>query len=419
MPITLNCPKCHKPFRVRDESIGGRVRCPSCGSVLQVPSALAPASHFGDDPRPEGGSLAGTKPMAEDYPIGASRMGSLDEAVRGGAGAVDLNPPAGAPMPGPPSIQAAVPEAPRPAPARPSAPQPPAPQRAVTARQPIRLPGGNDPGWAGVAGGLGMIRTALWLCALVFVGVIGHGAWAVFDPDGAMKGGPGFLGKEGWPRWKEVLVAYTAGPLVPAALLLLVGRLRCGRAPAESHARGLALGAAFFTLLGLVAAAAFVASVFFGLGDKVTLPPLLTDTREVWLFGQSGRLSVLELTALLAFVPSAVLADVLTLLFVGQIGWPVGRPRLQKAAASVFLYVVVFPAAVLIGHQYYPALSAAQTSYAQTGTPLGGGDNTDLAQRVIIWTVILVAGSLLFFLRYGAVAGGARRAVRRFLAGEA
>src|SRR5215210_4743112 len=116
MPITLNCPKCHKPFRVRDESIGGRVRCPSCGSVLQVPSALAPASHFGDDPRPEGGSLAGSKPMAEDYPIGASRMGSLDEALRGGAGAVDLNPPAGAPMPGPPSIRAPVPEAPRPAP---------------------------------------------------------------------------------------------------------------------------------------------------------------------------------------------------------------------------------------------------------------------------------------------------------------
>ena len=53
MPITLNCPKCHKPFRVRDESIGGRVRCPSCGSVLQVPAALSPPSHFGADmPRP-------------------------------------------------------------------------------------------------------------------------------------------------------------------------------------------------------------------------------------------------------------------------------------------------------------------------------------------------------------------------------
>ena len=49
MPITLNCPSCHKPFRVRDESIGGKVRCPSCGSVLQVPAALSPASNF-DEP---------------------------------------------------------------------------------------------------------------------------------------------------------------------------------------------------------------------------------------------------------------------------------------------------------------------------------------------------------------------------------
>ena len=115
MPITLNCPKCHKPFRVRDESIGGRVRCPSCGSVLQVPSALSPASHFGDDPRPDGGSVAG-RPLAEDYPVGASRMGSLDEALRGAAareGAVDLNPPPG-PMAGPPSIRANIPQAPPP-----------------------------------------------------------------------------------------------------------------------------------------------------------------------------------------------------------------------------------------------------------------------------------------------------------------
>ena len=416
MPITLNCPKCHKPFRVRDESIGGRVRCPSCGSVLQVPSALAPASHFGDDPRADPGSSAGAKPMAEDYPIGASRMGSLDDALRGGAGAVDLNPPSGAPMPGPPSIRAPVPEAPRSAPPPTPGRQPA--QRPAPPPAPIRLPGAADPAWAGVAGGLGMIRTALWLCALVFVGVIGHGAWAVFDPDGAMKSGAGFLGKENWPRWKEVMLAYTAGPLVPAALLLLVGRMRCGRAPAEAQAGGLALGAAFFTFLGLLALGAFLALAVFGVGDKVNLPAVLRDTREAWLFGQSIRLSVLEWTALLTFIPSAILADVLTLMFIGQIGWPVGRPRLLRAAASVLGYVVVFVAGVLIGHLYYPALYAALASYEQTGTPLGGGDDTGLAQRVMIWTVILVAGSLLFFLRYASVAGGARRAVRRFLAGE-
>ena len=402
MPITLNCPKCHKPFRVRDESIGGRVRCPSCGSVLQVPSALAPASHFGDDPRPEGGSSPGTKPMAEDYPIGASRMGSVDDVLRGGPGAVDLSPPAG-PAPGPPSIRAPMPPAPPPPPARQTAPLPPAPQRVApaAARPPIRVPGEVDPRWKSVAGGLGMVRWAMWLFALVFVGLIAHGAWAVLDPDGAMKPGPGFLGKEGWPRWKEVMVAYTAGPAIPAFLLLLAGRLWCGRAPAEAHARSLALGAAFFTLVGVLGAALYVGMTYFELGEKLKIP------------------AVARPVSLIAAIPSAVLADVLTLMFVGQIGWPVGRPRLQKAAATVFAYAALFPAAVLIGHLFYPMWDAAKTSWDQAGTPLGGGDDTDLAQRVMIWTVIVVAGVLMFFLRYAAVAGAGKRAVRRFIAGEA
>src|SRR5215218_10227572 len=99
MPITLNCPKCHKPFRVRDESIGGRVRCPSCGSVLQVPSALSPASNFGDEPQREPSALAGSpRPLAEDVPPGASRSGAMSDLMMGGVGrrdeAVEMNPPA-------------------------------------------------------------------------------------------------------------------------------------------------------------------------------------------------------------------------------------------------------------------------------------------------------------------------------------
>jgi hypothetical protein len=37
----------------------------------------------------------------------------------------------------------------------------------------------------------------------------------------------------------------------------------------------------------------------------------------------------------------------------------------------------------------------------------------------MIWSVVVVAGVLLFFLRYAAVAGAGRRAVRRYLAGQA
>jgi predicted Zn finger-like uncharacterized protein len=404
MPITLNCPKCHKPFRVRDESIGGRVRCPSCGAVLQVPSALSPASNFGDEPKSDAGSHPGSKPMAEDYPIGASRMGGAGDMLLGAAGregAVDLNPPAGAPMAGPPSIRGQVSAMPpksvpvrAPAPAPASAP--PAPQRVV----PIRLPTGDEASWGAVRGGLGMIRWSLLLCAFVLVCVLGHGAWAVLEPDSAMKAGPGFLGKEDWPRWKEVMVAYTAIPLVPAALMLLLGRLRCGGAPSEAHARTLALGAAFFTLIGLAGGAVHVGMTYFDLGNKFHIPP------------------VAQPIAYFAAIPSAILADVLTLLFIGQIGRPIGRPGLQKAVATVFVYVGLLYAGIKIGHLFYPAYDLAMESIQQTGLPLGAGDDSDLAKRVMIWSVIIVAGVMLFFLRYASVAGSARRAIRRHLAGE-
>src|SRR5436190_142265 len=167
MPITLNCPKCHKPFRVRDESIGGRVRCPSCGAVLQVPAALSPASHFGTGDDTPGGPSA---------PSGLDRPSADDSAVR----------PGGAP------------------------------------KEPML-----GSAWRRVSGGLGLIRFGLFLFSLVFLGAIGHATWIAVDYENAMKDGPGFLGKEDWPRWKELLVAYTAGPIIPGVLMLLLGRLRC------------------------------------------------------------------------------------------------------------------------------------------------------------------------------------------------
>lgn len=426
MPITLNCPKCHKPFRVRDESIGGRVRCPSCGAVLQVPSALSPASHFGDDPRAEGGGSPGAR-MAEDFPIGASRMGGAGDMLMGAAareGAVDLNPPAGGPTAGPPSIRNPVPGMPPPAPVsaptRAPAPQPPAPQRVEPPkRPPFPIPGNIDPAWSAVRGGLGMIRWGLLLCALIILFLLGHGAWVVLDPDSALKMGPGFLGKEAWPRWKEVMVAYTAVPLVPAVLLLLLGRLRCAGAPGEAHARSLALGAAFFTILGLVAVGLVVALKVSTLDETLKLPAVFKDVHTYSVLGMTLTLTTAQLTLLIAAVPSAVLADVLTLLFIGQIGWPVRRPSLQKSAAGVFVFAGILAAGIPIGHLFYPVLDAALESMRQGASPLGAGDDNEQAKRVMIWSVIIVAAVLLFFLRYAAVAGAGRRAVRRYMAGQA
>lgn len=38
MTITVNCPKCAKDHRLRDDLAGQRVKCQGCGSVLQIPS---------------------------------------------------------------------------------------------------------------------------------------------------------------------------------------------------------------------------------------------------------------------------------------------------------------------------------------------------------------------------------------------
>jgi hypothetical protein len=252
----------------------------------------------------------------------------------------------------------------------------------------------------------------------VFVCAFAHGAWFVFDPDGAAKVGPGFLGKEGWPRWKGVVTAYTCVPLGLAALLLLVGRLRCSGAPVEANARGLAVAATFFTVVGLLGIGLLVATAGFHLDDKVNLPDVLRAERgEVEALGHKYQPTVIELVFVYAAVPAAVLADVLTLLFVGQIGWPVGRPRLQKSVGGLFIFVGLVAAGIPIGHLFYPAYETAMESLRRTGSPLGAGDSDELARRVITWVVILLAAGLVFFLRYAGIVGTARRAIRRHVNG--
>jgi predicted Zn finger-like uncharacterized protein len=402
MPITLNCPKCHKPFRVRDESIGGRVRCPSCGSVLQVPAALSPASHFDEPPRAEA-SDDPSKPMAEEVTGRANPIPTMPQVAVGGPssheGVVDLRASGGSvPVP-PPSIRASsLPSATKP-PERASAnvPPPSAPPQQVGRSAPPRPLSDEEATWASVRKGLGMIRLALFLFLLLILAMVGQAVWTVMDQDRAWSDNPGVLGRADWPLKKEVFAAYTLGLTIPAALLLLVGRLRCSGAPPESHARGMAQGAAFLTFVAIAGIAVFLALTFFNLGDKIKLPP-----------------EKVRLTGLYAAIPSAVLADILTLLFIGQIGWTLRRPALQKIVAGFFVYALFLPAAILIGEQYYPVFDQLKESWGKMGPALGGPED-DLAQRAVIWAAVILAAVILLILRYAGVAGRARRAIRNFL----
>jgi hypothetical protein len=43
MPLTVTCPGCSSPLRVRDEYVGKKLKCPRCQGVIEVPAAEAPA----------------------------------------------------------------------------------------------------------------------------------------------------------------------------------------------------------------------------------------------------------------------------------------------------------------------------------------------------------------------------------------
>ena len=242
---------------------------------------------------------------------------------------------------------------------------------------------------------------ALFLFVLVILAGFGQCIWIIFDGDRALDPNKSILHREGWPLWKEVAVAYTVGLLTPAALLLLVGRLRCGGAPSEAHARGLALSAAFFTLIGFGGAIVYLGMTYTDLGAKWNVPEVVAKT------------------SLIAAIPGAILADVFTLLFIGQIGWSsrpaetatecgrpcrirVDTPRRRAHRSSVL--------SGLVGDHPNPC--------SDTGRPLGEPES-ETAQRAIIWAVIVLAAVVMMLLRYAGVAGSARRAIRKLLAGEA
>ena len=170
-------------------------------------------------------------------------------------------------------------------------------------------------------------------------------------------------------------------------------------APSTSNARSLALGAAFFTFLAIVATAAIIGAIFFGLAEKLKVP----DPRQA------------QITAWYVAIASAVLADILTLLFVGQIGWPLRRPACQKSVAGFFVYVLMIPAAMLIGEQCYPVIEPARESMRIFNTPFGSDDVT---RRVLIWGVVTLTAAVMLVLRYAGVVGRGRRAIRKLLAGE-
>lgn len=426
MPITLNCPKCHKPFRVRDESVGGKVRCPMCAAVLQVPASLAPVSHLGFDAPPQDVDPAEMsnihRPLADD--VAAQPASSLDDLLMGGAGRRTSGggfSPGETALPAPPSIKMRgpspvapqpkkpeivppanvfqAPPAPAPAPAPKPAPKH-GPRPASMLQQELRpVSSSDDPtaGWRKVRGGLKLIRWGLYLWLVPIACAIGHAAWAVKDSEAALKVAPTILKLEGVPAWQEWIAAYTALPIGLGVLLLLWGRLKCAKVPAEANARGLIRVAAFCTVVAALTGAIGIAASLPALAGKLNLP------------SQVGP------TALAIYFPTAIMADICTLLFIGQIGWPLSQPQLQRKVAGFFAFALFAPAAIVIANQFYPMVNPVLENLRANGNPFAGGEDDDLTKRSLLLAVLGVTMVILLFLRYAGVAGAARRAIRNQL----
>jgi predicted Zn finger-like uncharacterized protein len=443
MPITLNCPKCHKPFRVRDESVGGRVRCPTCAAVLQVPGTLAPVSYSGIDAPPhdlDPAELSGNtqRPLADEVAGGntnTNAVGSFSDMLLGGAGrrtqggGFELDETA---LPAPPSIKmrAPVPVAPIPmAPRKPEMAAPPQtfPSLASTAPvpaagpkpmqampsvptmrpvplapppqdlKPLPLLGDGTASWRKVRSGLRLIRWGLFLWLVPIFAAVAHAAWAVVNLEAATKIGPTILKLDQLVAWQEWVLAYTAIPITLAIMLLFFGRLKCSAAPAETQAGGLMRWAALFTVLAVACAAVGIATFIPGVSEKYKIP------------SQVGPI------ALALYLPTAIMADICTLLFIGQIGWPLGRPSLQRSVAGFFAYALFAPVALFIANLFYPMIGPVKEAIVATGNPFVAGEESDLPRRALILGVVGIGMVIMLFLRYAGVAGSARRAIRQHL----
>jgi len=106
-----------------------------------------------------------------------------------------------------------------------------------------------------------------------------------------------------------------------------------------------------------------------------------------------------------------VLADLFTLLFIGQVGWAAGRPRLLLSVGTFLTFALVAPAMMAAATLFYPAVEPVRATLAQHGNPFANPDKQVTVRIMVAVGVVAVYGAVLF-ARYAGLAGSAKRAIR-------
>lgn len=428
MPLTLNCPKCHKPFRVRDESIGQRVKCPSCGAILHVPSTLSPVSQAGDgsgeqlapdDFSESSKPLAGAAPPRLPKPMTSTpSVPSLDQMLAAGGGIkrpkpgdeVDLGATDPSALPAPPSIKMGAP------PPRPSNPQNipepnrdrPTGTRAAGVSPPAVSPTTSvlehEKGWKKTRSALGWIRFGfLLLCVPVLLA----GAEAIFtglDSSGDLapfltKPGYTVVKEEPFSPWKptflrEITYAtfFVFGLLF--GLLNWIGRAKLLSLPAPAKGKGLALASWFFFTIGIVAA--------------IAAPILLSDFRSRWL-------PTLEIPAetqpivLTVAVGSFLISETCLMLTLVQAGWAIGRAKISSELAFTAFLIVAPLMGLFITNLFFPILPVNE-SLVQRQEALN-----EKFERVFYLSAIMYGLCVVWIFRWIGTIGVVKKAIKKAL----
>jgi predicted Zn finger-like uncharacterized protein len=78
MSISISCPHCRRPYRLKEESAGKRVKCRDCGEPFAVPKTIAPATEL----TPAGTPLYRHKPKETPAPLATGATPFLADIER-------------------------------------------------------------------------------------------------------------------------------------------------------------------------------------------------------------------------------------------------------------------------------------------------------------------------------------------------
>lgn len=421
MPIKVTCSNCGGVLHAPDDAAGKKGRCPTCGTVLTIPSeADVPSptpmtAPISTPPRPvpeppTPGSAFGPRPPVAPYGLApaseVARSPSVGSSLAGGPAPNRLGPP-------PAAVGSKLPPDPRRYSTDPytGTNAVPAPRRTLA----------DADRWRRVAGGL---RWVQWAAVFAFLGLIGVAglpiaeAYGVTLPDRT----PGYLGMPDLSSATEIRLGAALVPLALGVLLLAFGRMGVSAAPAGSFAGGPAKAAGFATLILLAAVTAVSAMTALGMKEGYT-PTWRTKPSDINLQAKAGTLingalihsdelpGVVQRFGLVTALTFGLMAEVWYVAALGRMGASLQNRR-ATGRVSRFLLLVGL---VVIG----AALAATAAELYGTGwvqeNVLARWEALEPPQRVATSGGAVLLAGFVFLLIYIRLAGGVRGAIREYL----